>query len=267
MNYSRALVCAKLAQEVYGDLDTIKFSGFPNSTPEIFENKGTDTQSVILPVPENDAVYIIFRGTENIRDWRTNIIFSRDLFTFENTSDDPMNLLEDTVSPAEDVAQLEAIRPAEGRTDLAPDAPLAKMHNGFVRAYQSVQDGLHQYIRQYNPGSITVTGHSLGGALATLCAIDFQLSYEGKWPIEIFTFGSPRVGNPQFRDLFDANISRSYRMVNGLDIVPGLPRWWNGYRHVNTVDHIGRHFTYKFITGRVSHHLMTDYIHELEALV
>lgn len=262
MNYRKALVCAKLARDVYAEFEGIQFEDFPDGDPLLIENGQTDTQCAIVPDSAMNSLYIIFRGTEKLPDWATNIRLSRDLFEIRaveaSSSREP---------GTHQIVPLEQIRPVRGRTDLAPDAPQAKMHQGFVTAYMSVQDQIHRYVQQKNPGELTITGHSLGGALATLCAIDFRLTYEGEYPLEIYTFGSPRVGTPSFRDLYNAHIQRSYRVVNGLDIIPGLPRWWHGYRHVSKVDHIGRHFTLKFLTSRITHHYITNYIKEIEALV
>jgi len=59
-----------------------------------------------------------------------------------------------------------------------------------------------------------VTGHSLGAALATLCAGRYN-NVQG-----VYTFGSPRVGNDGFKEKLDANI---YRVVNNDDIVARVP--------------------------------------------
>lgn len=51
---------------------------------------------------------------------------------------------------------------------------------------------------------ISVTGHSLGGAQASLAAV--HLIKEGIVPqakLELYTFGQPRVGNSQFAFEFD----------------------------------------------------------------
>ena len=43
--------------------------------------------------------------------------------------------------------------------------------------------------------SLLITGHSLGGALATFAAVDIMEQIELYSPISIYTFGSPRTGN------------------------------------------------------------------------
>ncbi|KAJ9529583.1 hypothetical protein QJQ45_013902 [Haematococcus lacustris] len=77
-----------------------------------------------------------------------------------------------------------------------------------------------------------VTGHSLGGAMATLTALG--LKRQGYNVAGLYTFGSPRVGNAGFSRLFrDAGLwTRSYRFVNEDDAVPQVPLTVMGYAHV-----------------------------------
>ena len=50
------------------------------------------------------------------------------------------------------------------------------VHSGFKTQYQSIKDKVRQYVSekcdQYQPRKLLITGHSLGGALATLCSLD-----------------------------------------------------------------------------------------------
>lgn len=49
-----------------------------------------------------------------------------------------------------------------------------------------------------HPGApLYVIGHSMGAALATICAMDVKFK-AGLSDVHLFTFGSPRVGNDIF---------------------------------------------------------------------
>ncbi len=73
--------------------------------------------------------------------------------------------------------------------------------------------------------SLTILGHSLGSALATLAA--GQLASENtagvKDLITVWTFASPRVGLLDFMDNYNKAVPNTYRIWNNLDLVPGVP--------------------------------------------
>uniref|UniRef100_A0A0N5BV79 Lipase_3 domain-containing protein n=1 Tax=Strongyloides papillosus TaxID=174720 RepID=A0A0N5BV79_STREA len=72
---------------------------------------------------------------------------------------------------------------------------------------------------------VILVGHSLGGALATLTAA--KLVSEGhktSQQIFLYTYGAPRVGNPDFAKHFDEKIKYSWRVVFGKDVVPHFPK-------------------------------------------
>lgn len=68
-----------------------------------------------------------------------------------------------------------------------------------------------------------LTGHSLGGALAVLVALDIMNQTALKPAPLVYTFGQPRVGNGAFADYVDAQLPELYRMVNSADAVPHIP--------------------------------------------
>ncbi|OMC52100.1 hypothetical protein A5745_02075 [Mycobacterium sp. IS-2888] len=78
--------------------------------------------------------------------------------------------------------------------------------------------------------SVTICGHSLGGALATLLALDVAANTRFKAPA-VYTYGSPRTGDSLFASTYDQVVLNSYRIANRLDIVPALPPPIN-YEHV-----------------------------------
>ncbi len=82
-------------------------------------------------------------------------------------------------------------------------------------------------------------GHSLGAAIAMVCAGRCKGSEIYTNPKCLFTFGSPRVGNQRY--IHATNIPH-YRWVNNNDIVTRVPPRWLGYRHSGSelyIDHRG----------------------------
>jgi predicted lipase len=75
-----------------------------------------------------------------------------------------------------------------------------------------------------------VTGHSLGGAMATLAALDI---YQLITPVDnCILFASPHLGNSEFAQYFDKIIPNTIRITNGRGIVSNTPLNWIGYHHV-----------------------------------
>ena len=90
-----------------------------------------------------------------------------------------------------------------------------KVHQGFKEALEEVWAELADYLtKEQQNRRIWFTGHSLGAALATLAA-DRYNNVQG-----LYTFGSPHVGDIDFKNNFLAN---SYRFVNNNDIVTTVP--------------------------------------------
>ncbi|CAO2196174.1 unnamed protein product [Urochloa humidicola] len=78
--------------------------------------------------------------------------------------------------------------------------------------------------------SVTITGHSLGSALAMLNAFDVaetgaNVSSDGKKaPVCVFSYSGPRVGNTKFKDRFEKDLGvKALRIVNVHDRVPTMP--------------------------------------------
>ncbi|KAL1507013.1 hypothetical protein AB1Y20_007880 [Prymnesium parvum] len=135
-----------------------------------------------------------------------------------------------------------------------------RVEDGFLRAYNSVRtaslDAIVSAHAQCGANCSTLfTGHSLGGAMATLGATEVALS--GRTNLQVYTFGSPRVGDAAWalwaRDVIAAtNGSASVRMRRQLDIVPALPPRILGYRHLPTEvwnKHTGDDNTYVVCDG------------------
>ena len=91
-----------------------------------------------------------------------------------------------------------------------------RVHAGFMKAWLSVRAHVLDKIKEFE--TVTLTGHSLGGALATIAGLDIQCT-TGK-TVRVITFGSPQVGDELFADEFEKRVKASTRVVNPLDPVP-----------------------------------------------
>lgn len=110
-------------------------------------------------------------------------------------------------------------------TGLCPVVCLA--HSGFWNTWQqSSTDIINALLPvvQANPQNrLVVTGHSLGGALATLAATVLRGS-PYNLELDLYTFGSPRVGNYFLaRHISRQGMGNNYRVSHIHDPVPGLP--------------------------------------------
>ncbi len=141
-----------------------------------------------------DTIIVAFRGTAGTADWIGNL-------KFINTS-----------------------------------ASYGELHRGFYFAFQAVKSNLEQLIRAAGSSTrkLVITGHSLGGALATVSAAEWQGVFD---VASVHTFGQPRVGRPNFVAHTQQHYgSKFFRMVNDDDIVTRVPPW---YGHVGILRHFG----------------------------
>jgi triacylglycerol lipase len=110
------------------------------------------------------------------------------------------------------------------------------------------------------PSKITLVGHSLGGPLVTLLALDLTLNTAIVEP-KVYTFGSPRTGGPLFAHLYNKHIKESHRIVERWDpvqAVPILPLYW----HVGQKEVIRG----KWSLNPLQHHHLKTYIDILEEM-
>ncbi len=129
--------------------------------------------------------FILFRGTQLLADWLTNF----------------------NIAPARsDVGYL--------------------VHDGFNKAFNSMKPKLTEFrhvLTKQNIKYVHCIGHSLGGALATLCANWLQ----SKYSTYLYTFGSPRVGLYDFSNYLSIQMTseRIFRVYHKTDPVPMIPTW------------------------------------------
>jgi len=97
------------------------------------------------------------------------------------------------------------------------------VHNGFQEEVNKIWDEIVKLLDQHKKErKVFITGHSLGGAMATIAASRIL-------PDAFYTYGSPRAGTRKFVKSF-SHIPH-YRHVNNNDIVPKVPFAILGYKH------------------------------------
>lgn len=98
-----------------------------------------------------------------------------------------------------------------------------KSHKGMSDIYYSARKAILSSLDKLPAHKkLMITGHSLGGALATLCAVDVAANSPFRLP-SVYTYGSPRVGDPTFSKVYANKVDQSYRINNFYDVVPHLP--------------------------------------------
>lgn len=104
---------------------------------------------------------------------------------------------------------------------------IGRVHSGFNREVNDLWPILERALAE-NDLPLWFAGHSLGGAMATICARRCKLSRLAVEPAGLFTYGSPRVGNRAYVNHCQLV---HFRWVNNNDIVTRVPPAWWGYRH------------------------------------
>jgi lipase (class 3)/patatin-like phospholipase len=187
------LLCAELSRLAYADeatvRDALRCPGF--TTVDFVGGDGIKarvatlgTQGFVATNPASGLTVVAFRGTESGK--------IDDLVTDARASQRPW-----------------------------PESA-ARVHTGFLDCYMRVRLRVADLVATQSGGAapaarrgtLLLTGHSLGGALATLAAIDLQ-------PSAVVTFGSPLVGDAALGALL-ANVPVR-RYVDCCDLVTRLP--------------------------------------------
>lgn len=137
--------------------------------------------------PLKGHAFFIFRGTQYLADWLTNLNIS-------------------------------VSRSSTGQP----------LHDGFKSAFKTMEPQLKEFMSSVEKSNIThihCIGHSLGGALATICGDWIKTAYK-RTPY-IYTFGSPRVGLYGFAQGCTSRVGADhiFRAYHKTDIVPCIPVW------------------------------------------
>lgn len=188
-DWGNAVWLAEASLAAYDDLDKVQVCFQVTGCKSFKAFSGSSTQCYVADYDE--FAIVVFRGTQVP-------IFGQPL--------DYKGIVADVLADA----NIELISVGNGRF----------VHTGINRALDEVWDNLLKpyldHLRAASGGNLKIwfTGHSLGGALATLAADRYE-DAQG-----VYTFGSPRVGNDRFRDQYRARI---FRFVNNADIVTNVP--------------------------------------------
>lgn len=182
--------------------------------PQTWETAGDDTQYLIECDSHN--VVIVFCGSNSDVDWKNNFKFWKKPYK---------------------------------NMDIK-----FRVHSGFLHCWKACQDTIMEKVKSLNPSTITVIGHSYGGALATLCMEDCWYRYiytrennrndeiantslRGK--IKCITFGAPRVlGLWNYRKVKERWEGTTLFNCDS-DIVCTVPPYIFLYKHVTEQTHIG----------------------------
>lgn len=96
-----------------------------------------------------------------------------------------------------------------------------------------------------------ITGHSLGGAVAALCAL--ELSYKNYVIQHFYSFEAPRIFNPELAREFFKYVPHAIRTTHHRDIVPQCATQnWFGY-------HYHHHPTEVYYPEKIYNDYRTDY--------
>lgn len=122
---------------------------------------------------------------------------------------------------------------------------IGRVHRGFKTEVDDLWPVLENKLVK-NQKSLWFCGHSLGGAMAAICAGRCYLSHIPSIPQGLFTYGSPRVGNARYVNHVKLDY---FRWVNNNDIVTHVPPAWMGYRHTGQELYINAYGRVREMTG------------------
>lgn len=164
---------------------------------QVVDSKRDEFQGFVAYNAMENSVYISFRGSINLANWLDNLTFYK--------------------------------------SRVYPGFPNVLVHRGFYVAYMSVakpiSDAVHKAKLKYPNATFHVTGHSLGAAVAALCAFDLKV-FHGIPISSMYTFGQPRIGNAAFKNAFSRFIPNQYRLTHYRDMVPHVPTELIGFIHL-----------------------------------
>lgn len=194
VNYAGATYCSgKGVIDDWSCVPCAAVPGFQNITQ--IHGKGTDARAIVGYDPTLQARIVAFMGTNaNLDTWIDDILFL------------PSKCYEDQCNGCH-------------------------CHPGFLKTYNSIADEVRDAVENLPNGQLIITGHSLGAAQASHCAIDMHA--HNITVDHIYTVGQPRIGNDAFANFYDRLGLDHWRVTHHRDPIPHLPwRGLGGYKQV-----------------------------------
>jgi pimeloyl-ACP methyl ester carboxylesterase len=195
-----------------------------------------------------NAAYDAFAGKASVPSGYDLVgtIYANDLATRTNPHRGKTRVLMGLLLQGQDGEAITAIRGTVGLEEWFQDAqfltrPFSRVpeagnsEDGFTEMYLSmtlgetagaggVVDALPAAPWKRPVTAFTVCGHSLGGALATLLALDAAANAGAPFNVPaVYTYASPRTGDDGFRARYEQLVHTTFRIVDNVDIVPNLP--------------------------------------------
>lgn len=178
------------------------------------------------------TLYVNFKGSDSLKDWLFN-------FTFWSKKPPYKNM-----------------------------TPKFYLHSGFSDLYHVARDDIHRKFLESGVKKIVILGHSLGGALATICYADFiwhRENDEKYYNIEIegFASGAPRVLHKKGEWTEFVRLTKGLtRLVWNGDLVTHVPFKLFGFTHVSkeNVLYFGREIKFLFQPQCIYKHVRESYL-------
>eukprot|EP01135_Chromosphaera_perkinsii_P009837 Nk52_evm20s1916 gene=Nk52_evmTU20s1916 len=253
-------------------------SGYNYRLKKLIVNEESDTNVIVA---EKDGFLVVaFRGTKSKKNVSTDINLKR--VPIEEDWEKNTRASHSNSNSDRDVELGQAMKnDKKGFAISVTEHRVTRVHKGFWTAYCTVREEVIDEVRSYlavHPectSAVRVTGHSLGGALATLLTYELKKRYN--IDVCLYTFGQPRVGNSTFKVRFNSLIRDAHRVCMDGDVVTGLPKW--GFSHCGqrtNVDALGNRislpsiFEQSLVVGsrrKINSHKMGSYRHAINACV
>ncbi|KAF2036442.1 alpha/beta-hydrolase [Setomelanomma holmii] len=167
-----------------------------NTLTEFENSLATDVTGFVATDTTNNLIVLSFRGSRSVRNWITNVNF-------------PVTLT----------------------TICADCGAHAGFWTSWLEAQSNVLSAISKAKAQYPSFRIVATGHSLGGALASIAA--GVLRSQGT-SVDLYTYGAPKIGLQGISEYISAtNKGANYRVTHKADPVPKLPPALLGFRHIS----------------------------------